>query len=618
MRSPSRYIPLLPSGIVDVFVLLVIAGTAASCTAESKTLPEHESAEAAAAVRFTDVTAAAGLGAFRHENGAVGRKWYPEMMGSGGGFVDYDGDGWLDVILLGGGSWDPDSSRHPRAIWLYRNEGHGTFSDQTRAAGLENVKAYTLGFAAADYDNDGDEDLFVSNLGRDMLFRNDDGVFADVTDGSGVGRHEEWGSSPIFFDADRDGFVDLFVVNYVKWSEETDKWCPSGSPVKMYCIPADYEGIASRYYRNNGDGMFIDRTEDAGFITGERSVRDKALGVVELDYNKDGWPDLYVATDGEGNFLYENRGDGTFMERGVPSGTAFSEHGEARAGMGVATGVVDSTDEASILVGNFSEEPISVYKHLGDGLFQDRTAASKLSQPSFLTLTFGLILFDVDLDGDLDLLAANGHVYPDRLVDQDKITFRQPTQMFLNHGDGTFEEVQRDGSVLSNPMVGRAAAYGDYDRDGDLDVLLTENAGPAHLWRNELRDGTDDNPSEANDRADGSTHAGPPHFLRVRLEGSVSNRDALGARVIAVVDGFRMHRLVATGSSYLSQSEKAAVFGLGKAERVDSLLIFWPSGRSHRLGAVEADQELTIVEEAGVVAAAPLSAASGIVPVAMR
>ncbi len=584
MCSFTCRLGLLRPETAVLFVIVFIA----SCTAESKTIPDED--RATSPVHFTDVTEAAGLGAFRHENGAVGRKWYPEMMGSGGGFLDYDGDGWLDVVLLGGGSWDADPANPPRSVWLFRNERDGTFTDQTDAAGLSEVRAYTLGFAAADYDNDGDEDFIVTNLHEDMLFRNDDGVFTEVSSEAGIGQHREWGSSPIFFDADRDGYLDLFVGNYVDWSEKTDKWCPAGSPVKLYCIPSDYDGIASRFYRNNGDGTFTDRTEEAGFITGPRSVREKALGVVELDFNNDGWPDLYVATDGEGNLLYENRGDGTFIERGVLSGVAFSEHGEARAGMGVDAGVVDNTGRVSLFVGNFSEEPISVYRNLGDGLFLDRTAISRLSQPSFLTLTFGLFLFDVDLDGDLDLFAANGHVYPDRLGSQDKITFEQPAQLYLNEGDGTFVEFRREESVLSTRMVARGAAYADYDRDGDLDLLLTTNDGPAYLWRND---------------------GGVGHFLRVSLEGRESNRDALGARVVVVGEGRRMERRITTGRSYLSQSEKTAVFGLGDATAVDSLVVYWPSGHVHRFGELAANIEVKITEDESAPTVVPMEGLRG-------
>ncbi len=561
-----------------------LAGGGLSCSPESTTTSAAESVEhQGPTVVFTDVTEAAGLGAFRHENGAVGKKWYPEMMGAGGGFIDYDGDGWLDILLMGGGHWNGPADPGYRALWLYRNNGDGTFSDRTEEARLADVVAYTIGFAAADYDNDGDQDFVLMNLDQNMLFRNEGGVFTEVGKQAGLSEHNEWGSSALFFDADRDGHLDLFAGNYVDWSPETDKFCPPGGMVKLYCIPANYDGIPSRYYRNNGDGTFADRTEEAGFVPS----LGKALGVLELDYNGDGWPDLAVANDGEGDQLYENNGDGTFTEKGMISGFAFSEHGEARAGMGIDAGVVDSSGQVVIFVGNFSEEMSGVYRHEGGGLFVDRAAASKIGHPSLLTLTFGLFLFDADLDTDLDLFVANGHVYPDRLVNQDKITFRQRAQLFLNQGNALFDEFIPDQGPLTQPMVARGAAYADYDRDGDLDILITENDGPAHLWRNDLAGG---------------------RFLRVRLEGRDSNRDALGARVVAVVGDLAMERRVHTGSSYLSQSEKVAVFGLGSALEVDTLVVIWPSGRVDRFEGVEANQEVFIIEGTGTYEREPIPA----------
>ncbi len=538
---------------------------------------------------FTDVTAEAGLAAFRHVNGAAGNKWYPEMMGSGGGFIDYDGDGWLDILLMGGGFWDDRRDPGYSALWLYRNNGDPgsgpgqapTFTLTTDEAGLGKVEAYTIGLSVADYDNDGDQDFLLTNLNENMLFRNEGGVFTEVGAEAGLSDHDEWSSSALFFDADRDGWLDLYVGNYVPWSPETDKFCPPGGTVKLYCIPANYDGIPSRFYHNEGPGSgpgqaprFTDKTGEAGFLP----ALGKSLGVVELDFDNDGWSDVAVANDGEGDLLYHNNGDGTFTEKGMISGFAFSEHGEARAGMGIDAGVVDSSGLTSIFVGNFSEEMAGVYRHGGSGLFTDRAAASRIGHASMLTLTFGLVLFDVDLDTDLDMFAANGHVYPDRLVDQDKITFRQRAQLYLNRGDGHFDEFIPEDGPLTRTMVARAAAYADYDRDGDLDILITENDGPAHLWRNDIEGA---------------------RYLRVVLASREGNREALGARVVASVGGLQMERRIRTGSSYLAQSEKVATFGLGKAARVDSLVIYWPSGHVDRFVDVESNQELRIEEGTG-------------------
>ncbi len=297
-----------------------------------------------------------------------------------------------------------------------------------------------------------------------------------------------------------------------------------------------------------------------------------------MDFDNDGWSDIAVSNDGEGDLLYHNDGDGTFTEKGMRSGFAFSEHGEARAGMGIDAGVVDSTGRVVIIVGNFSEEMAGVYRYAGGDLFTDRAAASRIGHASILTLTFGVILFDVDLDTDLDMLAANGHVYPDRLVDQDKITFRQRAQLYLNRGDGHFDEFKADSGPLTQLLVARGAAYADYDRDGDLDILLTENEGPAHLWRNDSKGGA---------------------YLRVHVESKQGNRDALGTRIVAITDGLHMERRVRTGSSYLSQSERTAVFGLGEATQVDTLVVYWPSGLVEEFDGVAGNQEVRLEEGQG-------------------
>ncbi|MEX0821369.1 MAG: CRTAC1 family protein [Rhodothermales bacterium] len=523
---------------------------------------------------FTDVTQEVGFGSFRHVNGAAGNKWYPEQMGSGGGFIDYDGDGWLDVILLGGGSWAPDLSDRLQAIWLYRNNGDGTFTEITEEAGLGDVSAYTIGVTAGDYDNDGDLDLYVTTLRRNLLFENVGGAFRDVTDEAGVSGSDLWSSSAIFFDANLDGLLDLYVANYVDWSPETDIFCPPGGSEKLYCHPAIYTGVQSRFYVNDGDGTFTDRTVDAGFAP----TLGMSLGVAELDFNDDGWPDLAVVNDGEGDLLFRNNGDGTFTDIGVMSGFAFSEHGEARAGMGVDSGVVDSSGNVTLFVGNFSEEMVGVYRYLGGESFGDRSAVSRIGYSSMLSLTFGMFLFDADLDTDLDLLIANGHVHPDRTGENDRIAYRQEPQLFLNDGDGTFAVMDPGGGVFTRKLVARGAAYGDYDRDGDLDVLITENDGPAHLWRNDAEAGS---------------------YLRVHVEGRESNRGGYGTEVHAVLGALTLERRVRAGSSYLSHSESAVTFGLGDAESVDSLIVFWPSGLVERFGEIEANQDVLLIEGTG-------------------
>ena len=528
-------------------------------------------------INFADVTSESGLGNFRHDNGSFGEMWFPEQMGSGGGFIDYNSDGWVDILLVGGGGWAGHTERDIKALWLYKNNKDGTFSEVTGETGLGLINAYGLGIVAADYDNDGDQDIFLTSLGRNILLRNQDGIYKDVSQHSGLGNRIEWSSSALFFDADKDGWLDLYVGNYAIWSPAGDLWCSLDSKTKVYCPPEMYVGLPSRFYHNNGDGTFSDHTQIAGFLP----APGKSLGVVQLDYNNDGWPDLAVANDGEPDLLYQNNGNGTFAEKGTVLGMAYGENGEARAGMGIDAGVIDSSGHPSIFVGNFSSEMIGVYRYSGKGWFNDRSALSRIGRPSYLSLTFGLCLFDVDLDTDLDLFVGNGHVYPLRTKDQDGITYRQASQLFTNNGSGVFTYAnEQTTGVFNNKMVVRGVAVGDYDRDGDLDILLTENNGPVHLWRNDTVEKS---------------------FLRVILESKTNNRNALGAKVIVTIGDYKMERIIRTGSSYLSQSELTASFGLGNHTAVDSLSIIWPSGSIDTFTDIKNNREIFIKEGSNLV-----------------
>jgi len=566
--------PALKS-ILQWAALLIMSGTLISCThSASDEATGRVPSTDGHSVTFSDVTTEAGLDAFHHQTGAFGQKWFPETMGSGGGFLDYNGDGYLDVLLVGGGVWPGSAESLDRALWLYRNDGDGTFTLATEEAGLGGVEAYGFGVVAADYDNDGDQDVFFTTLNRNLLFRNNgNGTFTEVGRAAGIDAPPRWSSSAVFFDADRDGFLDLYVGNYVRWSKETDLFCTVDGKTKAYCTPEQYEGAASRFYHNNGDGTFSDWTSRAGFL----SSPGKTLGAAMLDFNRDGWLDLAVANDLERDLLYQNNGDGTFTERGVRSGIAYSEDGRARAGMGIDAGVVDSTGETTLFVGNFSREMIGVYRHLREGLFVDRAAVSKVGRSSLLSLTFGLFLFDAELDGDLDLFVANGHVQADIERTSSVISYRQPAQLFLNDGSGQFEEMQAAQGPFAQPLAARGAAYGDYDGDGDVDVLITENAGDVHLWRNDVRS---------------APEADAPRYL--------GNRDGIGARVKLDTDGGMQQRIVRTGSSYLSTSEHAVTFGLGATASIDRLTVHWPSGHVDSLGAVPPNQTLHVVEGEGV------------------
>ena len=583
----SSYHPPRPGPTpVPLWLLLLVGGALLAGCADAPSTSSPPSSP----VSFEDVTASSNLNGFRHQTGAFGEKWFPETMGSGGGFIDYNNDGRLDILLVGGGVWAGSNTALEHALWLYRNDGDGTFTLVTEEAGLAGVDAYGFGVAVADYNNDGTPDFLLTTLNRNLLFRNNgDGTFTEVGTEAGLTDSPRWSSSALFFDADNDGHLDLYVGNYVSWSRKTDLFCSVDGETKAYCTPEEYEGAAGRFYHNDGDGTFTNETERAGF----GDAPGKALGVTLLDYNQDGWMDLYVANDMERNLLYENDGDGTFTERGRISGTAYSQSGRVRAGMGTDAGIVDSTGQPTIFVGNFSREKISVFRHQRDGLFRDRSATSGIGRPGTFTLGFGLFLFDAELNGMLDLFVANGHVQPDiERIDQ-SIQYEQRPHLFLNDGTGQFEEFTPETGPLADSLVARGAAYGDYDGDGDLDILVTENEGGAHLWRNDAR-----RPSAEDDR---------PNYLRVRLEGTDSNRDGIGARVRLTHGDGVQERLLRTGSSYLSAIERTLTFGLGARTQADSLIVHWPSGTVDRMGDVEANQTLRIVE--GETTALPATAA---------
>ena len=520
-------------------------------------------------IAFADVTESAGLDAFYHETGAFGEKWMPETFGSGGGFIDYNNDGWQDIILMGGGSWPEYSDVNAKTIWLYENNQDGTFTGVTVAAGLSDIQTYTFGLTAADYDNDGDQDLYLTTLYENLLFRNDAGFFTEIGAEAGVAGASTWSTATMFVDADRDGHLDLYDGNYVNWTPQNDIFCSLDGTTKAYCTPALYDGVPGRFYHNNGDGTFTDITEEAGFLP----APGKSLGVAETDFNRDGWSDIVVANDTERNLLYVNNGDGTFTERGMLAGVAFDEIGKARAGMGIDIGVVDSTGEVSVFVGNFSNEMIGVFRHSGNGLFMDRAAVSKIGRPSLLILTFGAFLFDVDYDTDLDLYAANGHIQ--KLI-QDGSTYRQPSQLYRNTGNGTFQEVSENiGGPLNKRLVSRGTAYADYDRDGDVDVLITENNGSAHLFENRSE---------------------PGNFLRIQVRGTESNSDGVGTRINAYIGEFMMERRIRTGGSYLANNEKEVVFGTGNTANLDSLILTWPSGQVDRFMNVQVNRQLLFTE----------------------
>jgi hypothetical protein len=536
---------------------------------------------AAAGPQFTDATAAAGIH-FRHNSGAAGKKYLPETLGAGAAFLDFDNDGWQDILFVNSRNW-PGRKGVPSTPALYHNNRNGTFSDVTQQAGLA-IEMYGLGVSAADYDNDGWTDVYLTGLGPNRLLRNlRNGKFEDVTARAGVG-DPGFSTSAAWFDYDRDGKLDLFVANYVQWSPESDLYCTLDGKSKSYCTPESYKGQSPTLYRNKGDGTFEDVTRKAGLY----DPTTKSLGIALIDYNNDGNVDLFVANDTQPNRLYQNTGKGTFTDVGMTAGVAFNEAGVARAGMGADAADYDGSGRQSLVIGNFSNEMMALYSNEGTGLFIDEAPTSTIGKASLLTLTFGCFFFDFDMDGLLDIFAANGHVADDISTVQPRVTYAEPAHLFRNLGSKKFEEVTATaGAALRQPVVARGAAYADYDNDGDLDVLVTTNNGPARLLRN---DGGNRN-----------------HSIRIRAVGTASNRDAIGARIRVLTDsGASISSMVKTGSSYCSQSELPVTVGLGARTTIKAVEVTWPTGRKETVTGVRADEAITIEEGKGVVAHLPL------------
>jgi hypothetical protein len=509
-------------------------------------------------LQLIDVTSRAGL-QFRHNNGAFGKKYLPETMGSGCAFLDYDGDGWQDILLVNSTGW-PERSGKPSFPALYRNNRDGTFRNVTKQAGLE-IPMYGLGVAAADFNNDGHVDLFISCLGQSRLFQNTGkGTFIDVTRRSGLWGKQGFSTSCLWFDYDKDGLLDLFVCNYVKWSPEQDVFCTIDGKQKSYCTPEAYRGTTCWLFRNLGDGRFEDVTAKSGIF----DASSKSLGVTMLDYDRDGWPDLFVANDTQPNKLYRNLRNGRFQEIGVRAGVAFSDDGKARAGMGVDAADLDNTGIPSLAVTNFHNEMLALYRGSDRGSFTDQAPASELGRATRRSLGFGCFFFDANLDGLLDLLVVNGHI--DNTVRN--VEYAQAPHLFLNSG-GKFRDVAAEtGKDFASPKVGRGAAFGDFDNDGDQDVLVTTNGGPAYLYRNDVASGN--------------------RSIRVKLTGTKSNRDAIGAVVRVYAQGLTGSRIVKTGGSYLSQSELPVTFGIGRRDSVERMVVHWSSGRVDEFKNVKA------------------------------
>ncbi len=530
------------------------------------------------AIAYEEKAAAMGID-FTHVTGAAGKKWMPETMGGGVAVLDYDGDGRPDLLFVSSADWpgDPRAAGQKSSLALYRNEGNDErglprFKNVTREAGLERV-FYGMGASVADYDNDGRDDIFVTGLDGNLLFHNRGGRFEEVSRRAGVAG-SGWGTSSAWFDYDGDGLLDLYVGRYVDWSPEKDLFCTLDGKTKSYCTPERYPGASSRLYRNLGDGRFEDVTKRAGLY----DENQKALGVAPWDFDGDGRVDLLVSNDTAPNNLFRNKGDGTFEDVGIPTGVAVDEAGRARGAMGVAWADTKNGKGSAVAIGNFSNELKSLYWTDSGEVFLDESPRSGVGPTSFLDLTFGVLFFDADLDGRMDLLLANGHVEPTVQEVQKDVTYRQPPALYRNTGDGRFSLLGERSGDLAKPLVGRGSAYADLDGDGDLDVVLVENGGPARVYLN---------PTNA-----------PGRSVRLRLTGAgKSNRDAVGARVTATIGPRTLTQQVSGGQSYLSASEKTLTFGLGDAAKIDTLEIRWPDGRTLTRKDVPGGARLAITEE---------------------
>jgi enediyne biosynthesis protein E4 len=535
-------------------------------------------------IQFTDVTERAGIH-FKHNSGAFGKKYLPETMGSGVCFLDYDNDGWQDILFVNSMDW-PEHKNGKSFPALYHNNHDGTFTDVTRAAGLA-IEMYGMGCAIADFDNDGYPDIYITGVGSNHLFHNlRNGKFSDVTTRAGVS-DPGFSTSAVWFDYDNDGKLDLFVSHYVDWSVAKDQYCSLDGKNKSYCTPQAYKGQSASLFHNRGDGTFENVTKEAGLY----DPSSKSLGIALVDYDNDGWLDLFVANDTEPNKLYRNNHNGTFTDVAVLSGVALSETGRARAGMGVDAGDYDGSGQQSLIIGNFTNESMSLYRNDGSGLYTDEAGSSGIGQMSIQSLTFGCFFFDYDLDGLLDIFAANGHVSDDISVVQPNVKYAQRPSLFRNTGNRKFEEVSgRLGRALQTEIVGRGAAYGDFDNDGDLDLAITSNNGVARLLRN-------DNVNQ-ND------------MLRVKTVGTRSNRDGIGAKVMVRTNkGTLQMQMVKSGSSYLSQSEMPLTFGLGQPEegKTLALRIVWPSGKTDSMTGIKPNQFVTVQEGKGIISAQPIA-----------
>jgi hypothetical protein len=574
-RNPDRKAPVKPSGVSRRELLKQMGYLSLALATPARAFnPENRSR-----ATFLDVAAQAGI-TFRHDNASSAEKYLIETMGSGCGWIDYDQNGLLDLYLVNGTATRVYTPQQPTRGALYRNDGDGGFTDVTAKAGVGAEGLFGMGVAVGDYDNDGFPDLLVLGYGRCILYHNNgDGTFTDVTARAGLQNSGLWASSAAWFDYDNDGKLDLIIANYVDWSPERNFYCGDRGPgMRSYCHPDDFHGQPPTLYHNNGDGTFTDVSKSSG--VGLKG--GNGLGVVTFDYDNDGWQDIFIANDHMPNFLFHNNRDGTFREVGYQAGVAVSADGQFEAGMGTDAADTTRSGRLDLIVGHLDMQLARVYQNMGDQTFEDATLHSKLSYSTYHMSTFGARFMDYDNDGWRDLFLANGHVLDNIERYHADTKYAEPKMMFRNTGRGIFENVSDQlGPDFQLPRVSRGAAIGDFDNDGDLDILINNCGQAPQLLRN---DGGNAN-----------------HWLEILLIGTKSNRDGVGARVKVTAGDLILYDQRKGGMSYQSAQDPRLHFGLSQRSSVDSIEIVWSSGSVTKLANVKADQIIAVKEGAGIV-----------------
>ena len=536
--------------------------------------PAQSPQDAPASVKFVDVTEISGID-FQHVRAPTPEKYLVEVMGSGCAFFDYDADGWLDIFMVNGGT--VPGFHHPGAIdhALYRNLGNGKFQNRTRRSGIRKPSYYGMGVAVGDYDNDGFDDLYLTYFGGpNQLYRNrGDGSFGDITERAGVGGDGQWSTSAAFFDYNNDGFLDLYVTRYTDFRYDRNRVCgPVEKGHRGYCSPKVYDGVSDLLFQNNGDGTFTDVSASSGVSV----LPAKGLGVVGADLNQDGWADIYVANDTDPNYLFRNKGDGTFQEMGLLAGVALSENGKAQSGMGIGCADYDQDGLFDLAVTNLDvPEYLAVYRNLGHFFFEDVSARVHIKRASSRYVGFGTGFFDFDNDGDLDLFVGNGHIN-DLLRTGEITSLKQPKLLFENLGRRFREVSSQHGEALLETQLSRGVAFGDYDNDGDVDILVANGGEKPALLRN-----------------DGGNRK---HWLSIRLQGTKSNRNGIGAVLTLKTEAGIQKAVLAGGGSYLSSNDMSLHFGLREHQKVSKLEIHWPSGVVDLMGPIDCNQLIVVRE----------------------